>query len=357
MDKAVAAASTALDDDPLRLLEPGWMRLGAGRGSPMQQYIWTSSFAETFQEAGAVRIIAAGPPGSPTALAPLVQRPGPFGALEALGVRQLFEPMDVLSADPEALSALALAIAGQGRALVLPRIPADSALIPALRAAYRGRGYLRVVPTDGYPYIPLDRSWQEPMAKFNAGRRSDFRRAWRHAEKLGLPSLEVLTPSLLELPALLDEAWAVEAAGWKGERGSALARDALRGSFFRRYARAACGQGVLRLAFMRINGRPVAMQLAAETANRLWLLKIGLDEAFARCSPGQQLMMHVVSHAAQRGLDSVEFLGQAETWTELWTRTMRPCASLRAYPFELAGLARLAADSMAYLGRRLANAI
>jgi CelD/BcsL family acetyltransferase involved in cellulose biosynthesis len=332
----------------LERLQAGWSWLAARRGAPMQHFIWALAFAQTYAHAGRIRIIVAGHEATPAALAALVEPPGFGGALEALGVRYLFEPCDLLSTGADSLAELARALARQPRALAVPRIRADSPAVAALIAAYDGRGFVRVVPTDGYPYVDLDAGWKQPESKFDAGRRSDFRRARRRAEQLGRVSFETLAPQPAELPMLLREAFAVEAAGWKGERGSALSADTRRGEFFRRYAAAACGQGLLRLAFMRIDGRAVAMQIAAESANRLWLLKIGYDEAAARCSPGQQLMLHVIGEAARRELDSVEFLGQAEPWTQLWTRAVRPCVSLRAYPFTFRGMATLALDGFRF---------
>jgi hypothetical protein len=51
------------------------------------------------------------------------------------------------------------------------------ALIPALRRAMRGRGWVAVRPAMPCPTVPLGPAWVTPEEQFNAGRRSDFRRA------------------------------------------------------------------------------------------------------------------------------------------------------------------------------------
>jgi CelD/BcsL family acetyltransferase involved in cellulose biosynthesis len=94
------------------------------------------------------------------------------------------------------------------------------------------------------------------------------------------------------------------------------------------------------------------MQLAIECGNRFWLLKIGYDEAFARCSPGSLLLLETVRYAALRGLHSYEFLGTAEPWTHMWTTCMRPCVSLLAYPANRRGLAAFAADVLTSVRKR-----
>ena len=101
---------------------------------------------------------------------------------------------------------------------------------------------------------------------------------------------------------------------------------------------------MLRIGLLRIGDTPVAMQLGVEWGGRFWLLKIGYDEAFSRCSPGSLLMVEMVRRAAGRGLTSYELLGVSEQWTRMWTRRERPCVSLRAYPATCTGAAALATD-------------
>ena len=112
--------------------------------------------------------------------------------------------------------------------------------------------------------------------------------------------------------------------------------------FFRRYARAAAGLGTLRLCFLRhIDGRPAAAQQPAiETGERFWLLKIGYDPVFGRCSPGTLLIAETIRHAAARGLRAYEFLGAVEPWTALWTEQAHRCVALGVFPLVRGGRPR-----------------
>jgi len=334
-----------------------WERLALRRGTPMQQPGWTESFMESFAHVGALRLMTAGPRAQPTAVGTFIVRRSVAAPLEALAVREISEPWDVLAATPVAVCELAEKLAKEQRAVYIPRIPEDSVAVAALRAAYRKHGIVRIAQTDAYPTLALDESWKTPENKFNSGRRSDFRRARRHAEKQGAVTFEIVSPTPAELPALLEEAWAVEAAGWKGERGSSLTKDTHRGQFFRRFAFAAAQAGILRMGFMRVGGKAIAMQLATEADNRLWLSKIGYDEAFAKSSPGQQLMMELVRWAAGRGIRTIEFLGQREPWTDLWTQQVTKCVSVRAYPFTPMAMATLALDAFAFVRSKVAKRV
>ncbi len=286
----------------------------------------------------------------------LCRSPGRFARWRLAGVREVHEPGDALCRDADAARRLAQAVLHSGRPLSLDRVSGESRFIDALREAARGHAFVSVRPATPCPTIALDQSWCTPEARFNSGRRSDFRRATRRAAEYGAVSCEMLSPAPHQFDALFDEAVAVEAASWKTEAGSALAADTARERFFRTWFRAAAARGELRIAFLRIDGRAVAMQLAIESLGRYWLFKIGYDEAYSRCSPGTLLMLHTLGWAAERGLSGYEFLGNAEPWiAELWTSEARDCVRLRTYPFNLRGAVALAQDGAQWLRARIAR--
>lgn len=338
--------------EALDRLAEAWSALAAASGSPVQDFVWARACAESFGSSQELQVVVAGPEKRPRAIAPLVLR-GPLSRLELLGVKELSEPADLLYRDETALTELAAALAARRLPLLLERVPDGEAVAAALRRAYRGRGLVVAHRAPSAPYILLDPAWRRPEERLSAGRRSDFRRARRNAEKLGPVTSEVLSPGPNELAPLLDAALRVEAAGWKGKRGTALAQDAVRGAFFRSYAAAAAERGILRLCLLRIGGAAAAMQVAVEYGNRFWLLKIGYDDRFARASPGQLLMLETVRYAAERELASYELLGRVEPWTRRWTDHARPCVSLHAYPARPRGALALAADAASLAARKV----
>jgi CelD/BcsL family acetyltransferase involved in cellulose biosynthesis len=329
----------------LDALARSWDSLASAGGSPTQHFIWSRIGAEAFGRAGPLHVVAVGHGEQLAAIAPLIKRRGFISRLESIGVCELYEPMDFVYSDASSLAALADELAGQGVPLLLRRLPADSPVIAAVQAAYERRGWVYVKPVDPYPYIELDAGWTEPESHFNSGRRSDLRRAERHGSRIGQMSYEILSPTPSETGSLLNEALQVELTSWRGSTGSALMLDSVREMFFRRYAIAASERGLLRLAFMRIDGKAVGMQIAIECGGRFWLLKIGHNEEYSKCSPGTLLMLQSVKYAAARGLRSYEFLGTAEPWTKIWTENLRGCVALRAYPFRPGGVAASAWDA------------
>ncbi len=334
-----------------------WDSVAPDRRTPMQQHIWARAAVETLSPGKPVDVVSVGSISEPAALAPLSQQAIlQLGRRRLLGSEELGEPVEVVYRDQAALKCLA-------RGLVATRLPlsfghylADTPLIKELKLAYGRRGLVvvRPLPQRASPWISLDASWISPEAHFSARRRSDFRRMRRSAEKLGQVTTDIIVPEPNALPALLEEAMTIEERGWKGRAGTALAYDERQRRFYERYAALACEAGILRLCFLRIDGRAAAMQLAVETEGRFWLLKIGFDKSFKRCSPGNLLLRDTISYAAAKGLASYEFLGKEAEWTMLWTQNARPLVALRSYPFNCAGLVAALSDARDVALQRIA---
>lgn len=335
--------------DSLDGLAESWPVRQEDAASPTESFAWVRESARAFAAQERLKVIVVGRDGGPRGIAPLWVPES--GGLELLGARELREPSEFAYSDENVLDALADATARSGRPLSIARIAADSPTVGALRRAYARRGVVLTRAAGATPVVDLDGS--DPEQRLNSRRRSDLRRARRRAEDLGSVRFDFHSPSTAELAPLLDDFLAVEAAGWKRRSGTALAYDPMRLAFFRGYASAAAEEGRLRLAFLRIDDRPVAAQYAIELGKRLWLLKIGYDEDFARSSPGQLLMLETLRDSMSRGLTAVEFLGYADEWTRVWTTEERACVSLRAYPFAPGSLRAVATEVSTLARRRL----
>ncbi len=245
-------------------IAPLWHALERCITSPVQQFLWSETCCGTLPLEGKLHFVVEQTGSQTGAIAPLVRSKGPLGRLEHLGVKILREPADLVFSDPVALKNLANTLFKLGSALFLDRVPASSPTIAALQEAYRGRGLVIVRPAQPFPRILLHVGWRNPESQLNSSRRSDLRRAVRNAEKIGPLSYQILSPTPSQLGLILEEALEVEAANWKGSEGSAIAHDRLRGPFYRHFAAAASAAGTLRLCFLRVGGRAVAMQLALE---------------------------------------------------------------------------------------------
>ena len=344
LDRTGAGVRIARTLPDLEGLADAWTALAGRSAPPMQGHDWAVACAGNFVRRGdRLHVVTVGPEDRPTAIAPLVRRRS--GRLELLGGRELYEPTDFLAADRPALDALAASLARLGRPIGLHRLDAGSPTIEALSHAFRGRGLVMSRPVASSPTVLLEEGWRRPETMFDSHARSNFRRRRKRLEESSGPlRFEFLSPSPDELAPLLEEVFRVEASGWKGRGGTALAVDAARGGFFRDFARAAAREGVLRIALLRVDGRAIAVKLGVERGGRYWLLKSGYDEAFEKASPSALLTLHMLGHLAGLGLESLELMGVLEPAKRSWKPVERPCVTVRTYPYGTRGLALLAAD-------------
>jgi hypothetical protein len=89
---------------------------------------------------------------------------------------------------------------------------------------------------------------------------------------------------------------ALEASGWKGERGTALRQDAGDLSFIRNATRGLSETGQCEIVAMHAGQTPVASAVVLRHQDRAFYFKLGIDERFAKYSPGVQLTLDLTRH-------------------------------------------------------------
>jgi CelD/BcsL family acetyltransferase involved in cellulose biosynthesis len=134
-----------------------------------------------------------------------------------------------------------------------------------------------------------------------------------------------------DVEPFLSQFFALEAAGWKGERGTAIARDPRTIAFYRGLARAAGDEGWLALRSLDLDGRPVAMHFGLLHRGVYSLPKPAYDERLGACSPGQLLFQQVLAECEARRLRELDFLGPDMPWKREWEPAFRPHDWLYVY--------------------------
>jgi CelD/BcsL family acetyltransferase involved in cellulose biosynthesis len=323
--------------DVLDALEPvagEWGELAARvHAAPFLYPGWTRAWASAFG-AGKPRIFAASRGGELVGLVPMQLRRGTL-----LSPTNEHTPaFDLLALDDDALSGLANAIFAAGaREVSVAPLDAGGRAVEALCIAARGRGYRVVVRQAGRsPYLRLGADLPAHERALSRNLRHDVRRRLRRLCEAGAVSVQVLDGGA-RLEALLAEGFAVEQLSWKGGRGTAIASGERTSRFYREAARWGVSNGWLRLAFLRLDGRPIAFQFDLEAGATYYSLKIGYDPAFERFSPGKLLAYTMVSRAVVKGISSYELLGTDEPWKYRWTEDVRERLHFRAFAGSPAG--------------------
>jgi CelD/BcsL family acetyltransferase involved in cellulose biosynthesis len=259
----------------------------------------------------------------------------------------------LLTEDENVTAALArVMFADRPTRLSLTSLDPSGDSLETCRQAAVDAGYRVVIrPYQRALYIDIERSWHEYESDLGRNLLRNLRRARRHLEGKGQVRMETVHGGV-DVEALLREAFAVEASGWKGLGRTAIESDPRTRGFYTDIGLWAAARGMLRLSFLRLSGRPLAMYFALVDRGVCHLLKGGYDPAYRRHSPGTLLMHAVIRECFTAGLSRIEFHGDAEPYKFCWAAAVRERKRLEAFAPTAAG--RLSRVAFSY-GRPLKN--
>lgn len=182
--------------------------------------------------------------------------------------------------------------AERGRAIQLSGIPASGPFWDMLgEAVGQAGGSVEILDRwERAALRPKGTSEEWFAGNFDRKRRKEYRRLKaRFGEEGALESLSWAKGDLVD--PWVDDLIALEAQGWKGRRGTALATDLVMASAFREALHLLAAESSLRFWKIVFDGKPIAMMSGIVKGSQGWLGKIAYDEAFAKYSPGVQLIL------------------------------------------------------------------
>lgn len=339
-------AVEVISDIPgFQALKPEWNVIASGFDSPLHRHEWFAAYLEAFGDLSDFAIFVVRTDGAVRAIAPLVVDRSSGVARLVMSSQRMREPSGFLYADRASLTVLCEAVLGSGMPVVLARLGMHSEEVCEFRRCKRPSGLFIARAGGAVARVPLNLDWSVFEARISSGLRSFVRRKRKIAEREGPLRFETVSPDAVNVDAYAEQLFRLEAAGWKSRAGTAILRNPRMHRFFLEYARRAAQENILRMFFLKIGTDVVAARMAVEYGARLWELKIGYDERWAKCSPGILLTHETLRYCCERGLVAHEFLGGAEHWQARWPIELRRDLTPRFYPLSLRGGVALSLDA------------
>lgn len=176
------------------------------------------------------------------------------------------------------------------------QVTAASAFDTVLSEALRGRrGWYR-------HGVVFQRALFEPQRSVAPGASGkhlkELRRLERRLAQSGALTYRVAAAGEALQP-WLENFTTLEASGWKGREGTALASDAASRAYFQDIAEQAAERGQLQMMALELDGRPIAMKCNFLTGEGSFAFKIAFDEQFAKYSPGALLELFNMQELAR----------------------------------------------------------
>jgi CelD/BcsL family acetyltransferase involved in cellulose biosynthesis len=168
------------------------------------------------------------------------------------------------------------------------------------------------------PHYAVLESWQRAclnvvgtydnwlQTNFDQKRRKEFKRLRNRLAEQGELKLHSLQPADSTEPFIADFL-ALEASGWKGKKGTAIAANAKLAAALAESAALLHKAGKLRFWTLKFNNTAIASLFAIVEGNHAWLGKIGYDENFAKYSPGALIILDCTEHFfAEKNITQVD---------------------------------------------------
>lgn len=208
----------------------------------------------------------------------------------------------------------ALPLVGGSRFWKLPLLSLDDPVTQALGASMQRRGWATEV-VSAFERAVLDRRTDYETyagAHLGAGRRKALRRHHSRLAALGRIEFQSFTDGR-SLGRAVDDFLSLEARGWKGRRGTALASRPETAALARQLFGPGEGPVLARADCLTLDGQPIAVSLALLCGGTAHLLKTAYDESLRKHAPGVALENEIVRACHEtsfaRRLDSASLPG------------------------------------------------
>jgi CelD/BcsL family acetyltransferase involved in cellulose biosynthesis len=214
----------------------------------------------------------------------------PYGTLCA-------PPLDRAVATDAAAKLMQQARDAGAHALVLRDMSLDGAAMNALTDALRRDGIEpRTLQSNLRACLDATRVADELLVEaLGAKKLKELRRQRHRMAEQGAVRFEVARSSD-EIAAAVETFLKLEASGWKGARGTALLQNDGDASFIRHATAALAATGQCEIITLHAGDLPVAAGIVLRHQDRAFFFKIGVDERFAKFSPGVQLTLDLTRH-------------------------------------------------------------
>lgn len=322
------------DLERFNAIAPEWDRLVTQWGSDglFLSHTWFRTWWESFGAGNELHIVIVRSGSELVAAAPMMRTRANIYGFKADSLHAIFNHhtprYDFIIAnnqDPRYYEAIwrELSAHADCEMIVLAQVPEASRTIPSIETLAKRDGWLAgqwIAPVS--PFIRLDCDYDTYFNTLRSGCRFNLTKRYTRLSRAGPVDVEVVTDRDAVEEAML-HGLRIEAAAWKGAKGTAMNSDPAVAKFYTRLATREAELGQLRLTFLRAGGKRISFNYLVENRTRCYALKIGYDPEYHVYSPGNMLLNLILKDAFARGIEEYDLLGGDDGWKFEWTAETR----------------------------------
>ncbi len=197
------------------------------------------------------------------------------------------------------------------------------------------------------PYVDLAQGIDVARTRTSKEHRRAIQRRTRRLKEIGELTFTD-HPQEGDLASVLDRGLALEASGWKGQKGGAVLSRPDFERWYRALAEAAAEKGWLRLSTLNLDERMVTFAYDIVYGGRRYGMLSAYDESpeMSRLSVGTILVDRMLEQSSADGLASYEFGHGSIGWKRNWTDTEHTVFDISTYGSGLVGRTMFRARSL-----------
>lgn len=171
--------------------------------------------------------------------------------------------------------------------------------------------------------VAVGSNWEAYLAQRTKKHRHNMRRCMSRLHEAGPTEFKLYERvAEHEAPQLLRRGFEVEDRGWKGAQGTSVLKTPGMFDYLCRQVTQLARGGHLRVGLLEHHGVPIAFDYGYTAGGVCYRAKIGYDEQFSWCSPGQLLALHCLEQQSRRPDQQwTDFLGPLTDALEKWVTT------------------------------------
>jgi CelD/BcsL family acetyltransferase involved in cellulose biosynthesis len=200
--------------------------------------------------------------------------------------------------------------------LELTDVAAESALLK-LRVFER-----QIREHDSVSVLPLPEVKEELLGMFSKRQRANLRNAASRMQRSGGGRIESATSEILA--EYLDDLFRLHTTRWAYSGQPGVLGDESTRAFHERCAPALLSKGILKIHRLKLGEQTIAVVYSLWERGAVFCYMQGFDPAYAKLSPGTQIMFAVIEEAQTQGIRKFDFLRGQEAYKQHWRAQAQP---------------------------------
>ena len=179
-----------------------------------------------------------------------------------------------------------------------------------------------VLPSEEHPYIPVEGSWEDYLAKRSGKQRYNLRRAHKLLDKEGaVEFVQIRDPD--EIDSTLRAIDDISRKSQKFEKGMSLLPDARHRAFFLDLAGDFLPRGWMSIWQLKVDGKTVGCEFSFVFRGKYYGYYIDFDPAYSRSSPGLILLGNVIKYSFDNRLSEFHLGAGGGLHKNMWSAVDR----------------------------------